>query len=118
MLEIRTNSNSIAPLPFEKLKFYDVALINKNHIICAIDGYWLFKPIYKKLHVLNNEDSQLNNKFDEVFKYEFYIIYTSLHEDFKETLETDKPNITNIINNIEEIKEAFNNYPLTTQQPP
>jgi hypothetical protein len=118
LLEIRTNSNSIAPLPFEKLKFYDVALINKNDIICAIDGYWLFKPIYKKLHVLNNEDSQLNNKFDEVFKYEFYIIYTSLHEDFKETLETDKPNITNIINNIEEIKEAFNNYPLTTQQSP
>jgi hypothetical protein len=114
LLEIRTNSNSIAPLPFEKLKFYDVALINKNHIICAINGYWLFKPIYKKLHVLNNEDSQLNNKFDEVFKYEFYIIYTTLHEVFKETLGSDKPNITNI----EEIKEAFNNYPLTTQQPP
>jgi uncharacterized protein (DUF2225 family) len=118
LLEIRTNSNSIAPLPFEKLKFYDVALINKNHIICAIDGYWLFKPIYKKLHVLNNEDSQLINKFEEVFKYEFYIIYTTLHEEFKKTLGIDKPNITNIINYIEEIKEAFNNYPLTTQQPP
>jgi soluble cytochrome b562 len=97
LLEIRTNSNSIAPLPFEKLKFYDVALINKNDIICAIDGYWLFKKIYKKLHVLNNEDSQLNNKFDEVFKYEFYIIYTSLHEEFKETLKLENNTINIII---------------------
>jgi hypothetical protein len=106
LLEIRTNSNSIAPLPFEKLKFYDVALINKNHIICAIDGYWLFKKIYKKLHVLNNEDSQLNNKFDEVFKYEFYIIYTSLHEEFKSKLNDNVQN-KEVINNI---KEAFKNH--------
>jgi hypothetical protein len=106
LLEIRTNSNSIAPLPFEKLKFYDVALINKNHIICAINGYWLFKPIYKKLHVLNNEDSQLNNKFDEVFKYEFYIIYTSLHEEFKSKL-NDNVQDKEVINNI---KEAFKNH--------
>jgi hypothetical protein len=114
LLEIRTNSNSIAPLPFEKLKFYDVALINKNDIICAIDGYWLFKPIYKKLHVLNNEDSQLNNKFDEVFKYEFYIIYTSLHKNFKETLETDKPDIQKAIVDINNIKGSFEKYGTTT----
>jgi len=108
LLEIRTNSNSIAPLPFEKLKFYDVALINKNHIICAINGYWLFKKIYKNLHVLNNEDSQLNNKFDEVFKYEFYIIYTSLHEEFKSKLkEYTAQDITKKIN---DIKEAFEKY--------
>jgi soluble cytochrome b562 len=119
LLEIRTNTNSIAPLPFEKLKFYDVALINKNNIICVIGGYGVFKGIYnKKLHVLNNEDSQLINKFEEVFKYEFYIIYTTLHEVFKETLGSDKPNITNIIKYIKEIKEAFENYPPATQQPP
>jgi hypothetical protein len=106
LLEIRTNSNSIAPLPFEKLKFYDVTLINKNHIICAIDGYWFFKPIYKKLHVLNNEDSQLNNKFEEVFKYEFYIIYTSLHEEFKSKL-NDNVQDKEVIN---DIKEAFKNH--------
>jgi hypothetical protein len=111
LLEIRTNSNSIAPLPFEKLKFYDVALINKNDIICTINGYRVFKGIYnKKLHVLNNEDSQLHNKFDEVFKYEFYIIYTSLHEEFKETLETDKPEIQKAIVDINKIKEAFENH--------
>jgi hypothetical protein len=111
LLEIRTNSNSIAPLPFEKLKFYDVALINKNHIICAIDGYRVFKGIYnKKLHVLNNEDSQLHNKFEEVFKYEFYIIYTTLHEVFKETLGSDKPGIHKAIVDINDIKEAFKNH--------
>ena len=113
LLEIRTNSNSIAPLPFEKLKFYDVALINKNDIICTINGYRVFKGIYnKKLHVLNNEDSQLNNKFEEVFKYEFYIIYTSLHEVFKETLklENNTININIIIKNINDIKEAFEKY--------
>jgi len=110
LLEIRTNSNSIAPLPFEKLKFYDVALINKNDIICAIDGYWLFKIIYKKLHVLNNEDSQLNNKFEEVFKYEFYIIYTTLHEVFKETLKLKNNTINIIIKNINDIKGFFEKY--------
>jgi hypothetical protein len=110
LLEIRTNSNSIAPLPFEKLKFYDVALINKNHIICAINGYWLFKKIYKKLHVLNNEDSQLHNKFEEVFKYEFYIIYTSLHEEFKNKLK-DNVQDKEVIN---DIKEAFEKYETTT----
>jgi hypothetical protein len=115
LLEIRINTNTIAPLPFEKLKFYDVALINKNNIICVIGGYGVFKAIYnKKLHVLNNEDSQLINKFEEVFKYEFYIIYTTLHEVFKETLTITKPQITLVIKYIKEIKEAFENYPLTT----
>lgn len=113
LLEIRINTNSIAPLPFEKLKFYDVALINKNDIICVIGGYGVFKGIYnKKLHVLNNEDSQLHNKFEEVFKYEFYIIYTNLHEKFKETLnlENNTININIIIKNINDIKEAFEKY--------
>jgi hypothetical protein len=113
LLEIRINTNSIAPLPFEKLKFYDVALINKNDIICTINGYRVFKGIYnKKLHVLNNEDSQLHNKFEEVFKYEFYIIYTTLHEVFKETLklENNTININIIIKNINDIKEAFEKY--------
>jgi len=115
LLEIRINTNSIAPLPFEKLKFYDVALINKNDIICTINGYRVFKGIYnKKLHVLNNEDSQLNNKFYEVFKYEFYIIYTSLHEEIKNKL-IENVQDKEIIN---DIKEAFEKYePTTAQQP-
>jgi hypothetical protein len=110
LLEIRTNTNSIAPLPFEKLKFYNVAFINKNDIICAIDGYYVFKAIYKKLHVLNNEDKELNNKFEEVFKYEFYIIYTELHNKFKEPLINDKSKIQKVIDDINEIKEAFKNH--------
>ena len=110
LLEIRNNINSIAPLPFEKLKFYNVAFINKNDIICAIDGYDVFKAIYKKLHVLNNEDKELNNKFEEVFKYEFYIIYTELHKHFKETLKEYNTNIPEVINNINEIKEAFESH--------
>ena len=119
LLEIRNNINSIAPLPFEKLKFYNVAFINKNDIICAIDGYDVFKAIYKKLHVLNNEDKELNNKFEEVFKYEFYIIYTELHKHFKETLKEYNTNIPEVINNINEIKDAFDNYnlPQSVQQP-
>jgi uncharacterized protein (UPF0248 family)/soluble cytochrome b562 len=119
LLEIRNNINSIAPLPFEKLKFYNVAFINKNDIICAIDGYDVFKAIYKKLHVLNNEDKELNNKFEEVFKYEFYIIYTELHKHFKETLKEYNTNIPEVINNINEIKDAFDNYnlPQSVQHP-
>ena len=109
-LEIRTNINNIAPLPFEKLKFYNVAFINKNDIICAIDGYDVFKAIYKKLHVLNNEDKELNNKFEEVFKYEFYIIYTELHKKFKETLEEHNTTIEGVIDDINEIKGYFDNY--------
>ena len=109
-LEIRNNINNIAPLPFEKLKFYNVAFINKNDIICAIDGYDVFKAIYKKLHVLNNEDKELNNKFEEVFKYEFYIIYTELHKKFKETLGTYNKTIQDVINGIKDIKEAFENH--------
>lgn len=115
LLEIRNNINNIAPLPFEKLRFYNVAFINKNDIICAIDGYDVFKAIYKKLHVLNNEEKELNNKFEEVFKYEFYIIYTELHKIFKETLgeyNTNNTNIKEIIDGIEEIKAAFDNYNL------
>jgi hypothetical protein len=107
LLEIRTNTNSIAPLPFEKLKFYNVAFINKNDIICAIDGYYVFKAIYKKLHVLNNEDKELNNKFEEVFKYEFYIIYTELHNKFKEPLINDKSKIQKVIDDINEIKRRL-----------
>ena len=108
LLELRNNINSIAPLPFEKLKFYNVAFINKNDIICAIDGYDVFKAIYKKLHVLNNEDKELNNKFEEVFKYEFYIIYTELHKKFKETLSSNETQkIQDVINGIKDIKEAF-----------
>ena len=110
LLEIRNNINSIAPLPFEKLKFYNVAFINKNDIICAIDGYDVFKAIYKKLHVLNNEDKELNNKFEEVFKYEFYIIYTELHKHFKETLEGYNTTIPEVIDGIEVIKEAFESH--------
>lgn len=110
LLEIRNNINSIAPLPFEKLKFYNVAFINKNDIICAIDGYDVFKAIYKKLHVLNNEDKELNNKFEEVFKYEFYIIYTELHKKFKETLEEHNTTIEGVIDDINEIKGYFDNY--------
>lgn len=110
LLEIRTNINSIAPLPFEKLKFYNVAFINKNDIICTIDGYDVFKAIYKKLHVLNNEDKELNNKFEEVFKYEFYIIYTELHKIFKETLGEYNTKIQEVIDSIKEIKEDFNKY--------
>lgn len=110
LLEIRNNINSIAPLPFEKLKFYNVAFINKNDIICAIDGYDVFKAIYKKLHVLNNEDKELNNKFEEVFKYEFYIIYTELHKKFKETLKGYNTNIPEVIDNINEIKDAFESH--------
>ena len=109
-LELRNNINNIAPLPFEKLKFYNVAFINKNDIICAIDGYDVFKAIYKKLHVLNNEDKELNNKFEEVFKYEFYIIYTELHKNFKITLGEYNTNIKEIIDGIEEIKEAFESH--------
>lgn len=116
LLEIRTNINSIAPLPFEKLKFYNVAFINKNDIICTIDGYDVFKAIYKKLHVLNNEDKELNNKFEEVFKYEFYIIYTELHKIFKETLGEYNTKIQEVIDSIKEIKEDFNKYN-PTQQP-
>ena len=118
-LELRNNINSIAPLPFEKLKFYNVAFINKNDIICAIDGYDVFKAIYKKLHVLNNEDKELNNKFEEVFKYEFYIIYTELHKHFKETLEGYNTTIPEVIDGINEIKEAFDNHNPTqsVQQP-
>ena len=111
LLELRNNINSIAPLPFEKLKFYNVAFINKNDIICAIDGYDVFKAIYKKLHVLNNEDKELNNKFEEVFKYEFYIIYTELHKKFKETLSSNETQkIQDVINGIKDIKEAFKNH--------
>ena len=111
LLELRNNINSIAPLPFEKLKFYNVAFINKNDIICAIDGYDVFKAIYKKLHVLNNEDKELNNKFEEVFKYEFYIIYTELHKKFKETLSSNETQkIQDVINGIKDIKEAFENH--------
>lgn len=119
LLEIRNNINSIAPLPFEKLKFYNVAFINKNDIICAIDGYYVFKAIYKKLHVLNNEDKELNNKFEEVFKYEFYIIYTELHKKFKETLSSNETQkIQDVINGIKDIKEAFGNYnPIQPVQP-
>ena len=110
-LELRNNINNIAPLPFEKLKFYNVAFINKNDIICAIDGYDVFKAIYKKLHVLNNEDKELNNKFEEVFKYEFYIIYTELHKKFKETLSSNETQkIQDVINGIKDIKEAFKNH--------
>jgi hypothetical protein len=117
--EIRTNINSIAPLPFEKLKFYDVALINKNDIICVIGGYGVFKAIYKKLHVLNNEDKELYDDFKEVFKYEFYIIYTNLHEKFKETLTNYKSNIQKVIDDIKEIKEDFHKYkPTQPVQPP
>ena len=113
LLELRNNINSIAPLPFEKLKFYNVAFINKNDIICAIDGYDVFKAIYKKLHVLNNEDKELNNKFEEVFKYEFYIIYTELHKKFKETLSSNETQkIQDVINGIKYIKAAFDNYNL------
>ena len=111
LLEIRTNTNSIAPLPFEKLKFYNVAFINKNDIICAIDGYYVFKAIYKKLHVLNNEDKELNNKFEEVFKYEFYIIYTELHNKFKETLkEENNTKIKDVIDGVKNIEETFKNH--------
>ena len=119
LLEIRNNINSIAPLPFEKLKFYNVAFINKNDIICAIDGYDVFKAIYKKLHVLNNEDKELNNKFEEVFKYEFYIIYTELHKKFKETLRNENQKIQDVINGINEIKVAFESHNPTqsVQQP-
>ena len=119
LLELRNNINSIAPLPFEKLKFYNVAFINKNDIICAIDGYDVFKAIYKKLHVLNNEDKELNNKFEEVFKYEFYIIYTELHKKFKETLSSNETQkIQDVINGINEIKVAFGNYnPIQPVQP-
>ena len=113
LLELRNNINSIAPLPFEKLKFYNVAFINKNDIICAIDGYDVFKAIYKKLHVLNNEDKELNNNFEEVFKYEFYIIYTELHKKFKETLSSNETQkIQDVINGIKYIKAAFDNYNL------
>ena len=116
LFEIRTNIDSIVPLPFEKLKFYDVSFINKNDIMCKI-SYSFFKKLYKKLHVLNNEDSQLNNKFDEVFKYEFYIIYTNLHKDFKDKLEEKKPTIQqDVIKSIKEIKDAFTTIS-TTQQP-
>ena len=115
LLEIRTNIDSIVPLPFEKLKFYDVSFINKNDIMCKI-SYSFFKKLYKKLHVLNNEDIGLNNKFDEVFKYEFYIIYTNLHKDFKDKLGNENPNIQKVIKGIKEIKDAFTTIS-TTQQP-
>jgi hypothetical protein len=117
LLEIRTNVNKIAPLPFEKLKFNNVALINKNDIICAI-SYSFFKRIYKKLHVLNNEDNGLNNEFFEVFKYEFYLIYTKLHTKFKDILSTNAPDIIAVIKNITEIKQEFETYKSTPQSPP
>jgi hypothetical protein len=117
LLEIRTNVNKIAPLPFEKLKFNNVALINKNDIICAI-SYSFFKKIYKKLHVLNNEDNGLNNDFLEVFKYEFYLIYTKLHAKFKNILSTNAPDISNVINNITEIKQDFETYKSPSSTPP
>ncbi len=118
LLEIRTNVNKIAPLPFEKLKFNNVALINKNDIICAIN-YSFFKKIYKKLHVLNNEDNGLYNEFFEVFKYEFYLIYTKLHANFKDILSTNNTtSISNVINNITEIKQDFETYKYTSQSPP
>jgi hypothetical protein len=117
LLEIRTNVNKIAPLPFEKLKFNNVALINKNDIICAI-SYSFFKRIYKKLHVLNNEDNGLNNEFFEVFKYEFYLIYTKLHTKFKDILSTNAPDIIAVIKNITEIKQVFETYKYTPQSPP
>ena len=117
LLEIRTNVNKIAPLPFEKLKFNNVALINKNDIICAIN-YSFFKKIYKKLHVLNNEDNGLYNEFFEVFKYEFYLIYTKLHTKFKDILSTNAPDIIAVIKNITEIKQEFETYKSTPQSPP
>lgn len=110
LLEIRTNINSIAPLPFEKLKFYDVALINKDDIICTFGSYGVFKAIYKKLHVLNNEDKELYDDFKEVFKYEFYIIYTNLHKKFKETLSNKNQKIQKVIDDINEIKGFFDKY--------
>jgi hypothetical protein len=120
LLEIRTNINKIAPLPFEKLRFNNVALINKNDIICAI-SYSFFKRIYKNLHVLNNEDNGLNNEFFEVFKYEFYLIYTKLHAKFKDILTTNKTNISGVINDITNIKQGFETYkstPPPTPTPP
>jgi hypothetical protein len=119
LLEIRTNVNKIAPLPFEKLKFNNVALINKNDIICAI-SYSFFKRIYKKLHVLNNEDKGLNNDFLEVFKYEFYLIYTKLHTNFKEILTANNNtsiSISSVIKNITEIKQEFETYKSPPQSP-
>jgi hypothetical protein len=117
LLEIRTNVNKIAPLPFEKLKFNNVALINKNNIICAI-SYSFFKKIYKKLHVLNNEDNGLNNEFFEVFKYEFYLIYTKLHTKFKDILSTNAPDISSVIKDITEIKQDFETYKSPSSTPP
>jgi hypothetical protein len=117
LLEIRTNIDKIAPLPFEKLKFNNVALINKNDIICAIN-YSFFKKIYKKLHVLNNEDNRLNNEFFEVFKYEFYLIYTKLHAKFKDILSTNKTNISIVINDITKIKQDFETYKSTLPPTP
>jgi len=117
LLEIRTKVDKIAPLPFEKLRFNNVALINKNDIICAI-SYSFFKKIYKKLHVLNNEDNGLNNEFFEVFKYEFYLIYTKLHAKFKEILTANNTSIiSSVINNITEIKQDFETYKFTPQSP-
>ena len=118
LLEIRIKLDKIAPLPFEKLKFNNVALINKNDIICAI-SYSFFKRIYKKLHVLNNEDNRLNNDFLEVFKYEFYLIYTKLHAKFKDILTTNNTTsiISSVINDITEIKQEFETYNPTLPSP-
>ena len=110
-LEKRNNPEKFEALPFEKLNFYNVELINKNNFRYKIKHLYR-KIINNKLHFVNNEDPELNDLILETFKYEFYNIYIELHEKFKVKLEVLKINIEDII---DEIKTKFVPIQLATQ---